>query len=65
MASSSSLSISTLSMAATEMLAVLDAPEAFLKRLKNPFICRGIQRKVLILLLNLDYFKKNIVIAFG
>ena len=46
-------------MAATEMLAVLDAPEAFLKRLKNPFICRGIQRKVLILLLNLDYIKKH------
>ena len=40
-ASSSSPSISTLSMAATGTLAVLAAPDAFLYRLKKFLICRG------------------------
>ena len=42
-ASSSSPSISTLSMAATGMLEVLAAPVAFLYRLKKFLICRGTQ----------------------
>ena len=40
-ASSSSPSISTLSMAATGTLAVLADPDAFLYRLKKFLICRG------------------------
>ena len=43
MASSSSPSISTLSMTATETLAVWEDANAFLKRVKNPLICRRFQ----------------------